>query len=178
MTLQLQQREAGSLLWRILTSAILLIGCSLVPPNSDAHPISRQFVTIQWHPQHRQIKWESVGFLDGYYMVGIATILYPGFKLIINIISKKDNSYHNTYHNGGYIALHIHGPHENVISNFGKVSIRIMHFDFCARWATCSFMLIHLLTTRSCNFLDLLVLRTVSSVMSVVFNLMLANVRK
>ena len=38
-------------------------------------------------------KWESDGLMDIYYVVGVTTILYLEFGVIVNIISKEDNFY-------------------------------------------------------------------------------------
>jgi hypothetical protein len=37
---------------------------------------------------------ESIGLMDGYYVVGVIAIPYPGFGVIINIISKEGVAYH------------------------------------------------------------------------------------
>ena len=39
---------------------------------------------------HHKNKWESVGLMDGYYVVGVNGIPYPRFGVIINIISNED----------------------------------------------------------------------------------------
>ena len=44
-------------------------------------------------------KWDNVGFMDGYYMVGVTTILHPGFGVLINIVFKKDIAYRVTIGN-------------------------------------------------------------------------------
>jgi hypothetical protein len=44
-------------------------------------------------------KWESTRLMDEYYVVGVTTIPYQGLAVIINIISKEDNSYHVTIGN-------------------------------------------------------------------------------
>ena len=41
-------------------------------------------------------KGDSVKFMEGYYVVGVTTIPYLGFGVIINIVSKEDNSYRVT----------------------------------------------------------------------------------
>ena len=40
-----------------------------------------------------QNKWESAELMDDYYVVGIIAIPYPRFKVLINIVSKKDIMY-------------------------------------------------------------------------------------
>ena len=32
--------------------------------------------------------------MDGYYVVGVTAIPYPGFGMLINIVSKEDIAYH------------------------------------------------------------------------------------
>ena len=44
-------------------------------------------------------KWESIGLMDGYYVVGVTTIPYPGFGLLFNIISEDDIKYRVTIAN-------------------------------------------------------------------------------
>lgn len=39
------------------------------------------------------MQWESVGLMDGYYVVEVTTIPYPGFEVLINIVSKEDIAY-------------------------------------------------------------------------------------
>ena len=39
-------------------------------------------------------KWKSDELMDTYYVVGVTAISYLGFGVIINIVSKKDNSYY------------------------------------------------------------------------------------
>jgi hypothetical protein len=38
-------------------------------------------------------KWENAGLIDGYYMVVVTVIPYPGVGVIINIVSKEDITY-------------------------------------------------------------------------------------
>ena len=51
-----------------------------------------------WLASHRLLldKWESVGLMDGYYVVRVTTILYPWFGVVINFVSKQDITYHVT----------------------------------------------------------------------------------
>ena len=44
-------------------------------------------------------KWESTGFMDGYYVVGIIATPYPGCGVPINIVSKDDHTYRITLGN-------------------------------------------------------------------------------
>lgn len=41
-------------------------------------------------------KWENVGHMDAYYVVGVTSIPYPGFEAIINIFSKEVITYRVT----------------------------------------------------------------------------------
>ena len=63
-------------------------------------------------------KCDSVGFIDNYYVVGVTTVPYPGFRVIINIVFADDNSYHVT--NWQHTTLHMHGNHKNILVRFGK----------------------------------------------------------
>lgn len=44
-------------------------------------------------------KWKNVGLMDSYYMVEVIAIPYPGFEVLINIISKEDIAYQVTIGN-------------------------------------------------------------------------------
>jgi hypothetical protein len=71
-----------------------------IPPNPDAHPTFRFGKTVRRNPtaplaDHKN-KWESAGLMEGYYVVGVTAIPYPGFGVIINIVSKHDITYHVT----------------------------------------------------------------------------------
>ena len=99
---QLQQREALSPRHRLSTIATLPIPRShfSMPPNPDAHPTFRFGKTVRRNPtaplpDHKN-KWESAGLIEGYYVVGVTAIPYPGFEVIINIVSKQDITYHVT----------------------------------------------------------------------------------
>jgi hypothetical protein len=93
---QLQQREALSPRRKLSTIAALLIPCShfSMPPNPDAHPTFRFGKTVRHNPTtplaNNKNKWESAGLMEGYYVVGVTAIPYPGFGVIINIVSKYD----------------------------------------------------------------------------------------
>jgi hypothetical protein len=68
-----------------------------VPLNSDAHPTSRFGKSVRRNlapptVDHKN-KWESVGLMDGFYVVGITVIPYPGFEMLINIVSKENIIY-------------------------------------------------------------------------------------
>ena len=41
-------------------------------------------------------KWENAGLIEGFHVVGVTVIPYPGFGVIINIVSKQDITYHVT----------------------------------------------------------------------------------
>ena len=99
---QVQQREALSPRRRLSTIPTFPISHShfCMPLNPDAHPTFRFGKLV-----HRNLtastadyknKWESVGFMDGYYMVGVTAIPYPCYGVIINIFSQKDITYHIT----------------------------------------------------------------------------------
>ena len=96
---QWQQREALSPHRKLSTIATLLIHWLYVHvlTNLDAHPTSMFGKIIRHNLVASRvvhiIKWESVGFLDNYYEVGVTAIPYPRFKVIINIISKEDIVY-------------------------------------------------------------------------------------
>jgi hypothetical protein len=102
---QLKQREALSPRRRLSTTAMLPIPRTdfHVPLNADAHPTSKfgKFVRCNLSAptiDHKN-KWESVGLMDGYYVVGITAIPYPEFGVLINIVSKEDMTYRVTIGN-------------------------------------------------------------------------------
>jgi hypothetical protein len=87
---------------RFSTIATLSISRShfSMSPNPDAHPTFMFGKTMRRNPtaplaDHKN-KWESAGLMEGYYVVGITAISYPGFGVIINIVSKHDITYHVT----------------------------------------------------------------------------------
>jgi hypothetical protein len=41
-------------------------------------------------------KWENARLMDGYCIIGMMPIPYPCLGVIINIVSKEDNTYHAT----------------------------------------------------------------------------------
>ena len=96
---QLQQREALFPRRRLSTIAMLPIPQTHfhVPLNPDAHPTSRFGKSVHRNLAtlivYHENKWESVGLMDGYYVVGIIVIPYPGFGVLINIVSKEDITY-------------------------------------------------------------------------------------
>jgi hypothetical protein len=77
-----------------------LITFFILPLNPDAHPTSRFLKIMHHNPTTPTIdhknKWKSDGFMDIYYVVGVISIPYPRFGMIINIVSKDDNFYHAT----------------------------------------------------------------------------------
>lgn len=66
-----------------------------VPPNPYAHPTFKYFKIVWRNPTVPTVdhinKWESVKFMESYYVVGLTTILYLGYGVIINIDLKEDN---------------------------------------------------------------------------------------
>jgi hypothetical protein len=71
-----------------------------VPLNPNAHPTSRFGKSVRCNlvpptVDHKN-KWESAGLTDGYYVVGITAIPYPGFGVLINIVFKEDITYRVT----------------------------------------------------------------------------------
>ena len=74
-----------------------------VPLNPDAHLTSKFGKSMRRNLttpviDHKNI-WESVGLMDGYYVFGITAIPYPGFGVIMNIVSKEDITYRVTIGN-------------------------------------------------------------------------------
>ena len=70
------------------------------PRNPDIHPSSRFGKTVCRNlaillAEHKN-KWESVGLIYSYYVVGVTAIPYPGFGVSINIVSKEDIAYRVT----------------------------------------------------------------------------------
>ena len=55
--------------------------------------------------------------MNGYYVVGVTAILYLGFVVLINIVSKKDMPCHITI---GIYALYLPWLYKNNISIFRK----------------------------------------------------------
>ena len=99
---QLQKREVFFPRRMFFTIATLPIPRTdfHAPPNPDAHPTSRFGKTVRCNPtapmaDHKN-KWESAGLMDGYYVVGVTAIPYPGFGVLINIVSKEDIAYRVT----------------------------------------------------------------------------------
>ena len=85
-----------------------------MPLNLDAYPTFRFGKTVRRNPtspmaDHKN-KWESVGLINDYCVVGVSAIPYPGYGVIINIIDKDD------------ITSRISRVHtsQNVLSNIGK----------------------------------------------------------
>ena len=102
---------------------------SIMALNSDAYPTFRFGKTVRRNPTtltaNYKNKWENVGFMNGYYVVGITTIPYPSYRVIINIISKDDITYRITI---GDIP-HCTGP------NFTKMSSQALGKK--GRWVYC-----------------------------------------
>ena len=87
---------------RLSTIATLSIPRShfCMPPNPDAHPTYRFGEAVRRNPtaplvDHKN-KWEIAGLREGYFVVEITAIPYPGYRVIINIVSKEDITYHIT----------------------------------------------------------------------------------
>ena len=108
-------------------------------------------------------KWESIGLMDGYYVVGVIAIPYPRYGVIMNIVSKEDITYCITI---GDI------PH-CMCPNFTKMSSQALgkkwklvyckHLQYVFRFLCkvnyeSSFMYQHIRTMRLCAYLNLLVL--------------------
>lgn len=73
------------------------------PSNPYTRITSRFSKRMRWKlttpTTYHKTKWESVGLMDGYYFVGVTTILYTWFGVIIHIVSREDNSYRVTISN-------------------------------------------------------------------------------
>ena len=68
------------------------------PPNLDSHLTSNILQDNAPRSTYTccksiKIKWDSTCHINGYYVIGVTSILYPRYGVIINIISKDDNSY-------------------------------------------------------------------------------------
>jgi hypothetical protein len=116
--------------------------------------------------------------MDGYFVIGITTIPYHGFGVIINIVSKDDVS--NQFTIGDIPPLHM--PKLCQISSqvLGKKGKWVYYKHLCyvlgsyARWITTTtnpFMCQHVPTTRSCKNLRWLELLRVNSDASIVFTI-------
>ena len=99
---QLQQREALSPRCMLSTITILPISRShfSMPPNPNAHPTFGFGKTLHCNPtaplaDHKK-QWESTGLMEYYYVVGVTSIPYPDFGVIINVVSKQDITYQVT----------------------------------------------------------------------------------
>jgi hypothetical protein len=72
----------------------------LYATEPDAHPTFRFGKIVRCNPttpmaDHKN-KWESVGLMDSYYVVGVTALPYPCYGVIINIVSKEDIIYRIT----------------------------------------------------------------------------------
>ena len=151
--------------------AILPIICShfCMPPNPDAHPSFRFEKTMHDNPTtpgaNHKNKWKSVELIDNYCMVGVTAIPYPSFGVIMNIVSKEDITYRITIGN----IPHCTCPYFTTMSSHALrkkengciADIFILYLGFCRRWitiVTSLFMHLHIPTTRSYDYLNLLVL--------------------
>ena len=99
---QLQQREVLSPHCRLSTIAMLPIYRMdfHVPLLPDVHPTSKFGKSARLNltapiVDHKN-KWKSAGLMNEYYVVGISAIPYPRFGVLINIVSKEDNTYRVT----------------------------------------------------------------------------------
>jgi hypothetical protein len=140
-----------------------------MPPNPDAHPTFRFGKTMCYYPttllaDHKN-KWKSAGLMEGYFVVVVTVIPYPGFGVIINIVSKHDITYHVTIGDiphctcSDFTKMSSHALEKK--ENGCIVIIFIICLDICARWitrVTSSFMYLHIPITRSCDYLNLMVL--------------------
>ena len=71
-----------------------------MPLNPDVHPTFKFGKTVRCNPttpttDHKN-KWESVGLMDDYYVVGVTAIPYHGYGVIVNIVVKEDITYRIT----------------------------------------------------------------------------------
>lgn len=136
---QLQQSETLSPHRRLSTIGTLPIPhlhfC--VPPNPGQHIFSKLMHHNLVTPlANRKNKWESDTRMDGYFVVEIIVILYARFRVIINIVSKKDNNWwHPTMHMPKLHQIELHKLWERkknrCISNTCTMSL-----DFFPRWIT------------------------------------------
>jgi hypothetical protein len=71
-----------------------------MPLNPDVHPTFKFGKIVRRNPTtptaYHKNKWKSVGLMDGHYVVGVTAIPYPGYGVIINIVSKVDITYRIT----------------------------------------------------------------------------------
>jgi len=185
---QLQQREALSPHRRLSTIATLPNPRSRfhMPPNPNAHPTFRFEKTVCRNPttstaDHKN-KYESAGLMDGYFVVGVTAIPYLRFGVIISHVSKDDITYRVTIADIPHcICLDFTKMSSHALGKKGNgciANIFIMCLDFCAMWimrVISSFMHLHIPTTRSCDYLNLMVLYSVSSIASVLLSRMLVN---
>ena len=93
--------------------------------------------------------------MDGYYVIGVTPIPYPCLGVIINIVSKEDNTYHVTI--GDILKAHVQTSPKCQLKLWRKnacvASTCTMCLDFCVRWISrtiSSFLLQRTYTTRSC----------------------------
>ena len=99
---QLQQKELISPHRRLSTIAMLPIPWTdfQVPLKLDAHPTSRFGKMVRRNlgalTTYHKNKCESIGLIHGYYVVGMTAIPYPGFGVLLNIVSKDDIKYRVT----------------------------------------------------------------------------------
>ena len=63
-------------------------------------------------------KWERIGFMEGYYVVGIETIFYLGYRVAVNINSKETKLFWVKHWQ--YSTRHISRLPQNVLHGFRK----------------------------------------------------------
>jgi len=133
---QLQQREALSPRHKLSTIARLPI------PWMDFHPTSSFGKIVRCNlpilTAIHKTKWKIAGFIYNYYMVGVTTISYPGFGVLINILFKED-ILHTVSQLATFciiITLTLQTYHFNLWEIKGNgciANIIIIYFEFCAR---------------------------------------------
>ena len=99
---QLQQTEALSPCHGLLTITMFSIPHIdfHVPLHPDAHPTLKFGKSVHCNLATPTIdyknKWENAELMGSYYVVEITAIPYPGFGVLINIVSKEDITYRVT----------------------------------------------------------------------------------
>jgi hypothetical protein len=155
--------------YRLSTIATFSILCLYfyVPPNPNAYPTFIFGKTMHRNPTkmvaYHKNKWKNVGLMNAYYVVMVTSTPYMGFGVIINIFPMKISHTVSQLATSHIAHAQITCPlmHWEKNKNECIANIFIMCLDFCAKWitkVTSSFMHLHIPTTRSCNYPNLLVL--------------------
>ena len=139
--------------------------CHHIHMHTQLPCLGRECVTIQ---QHQWWITKTNGRAQNSWLVGVTTIPYPRFGVIINIVSKEDTRTMSQFAIS-HIAFALISQ-KKIIQSLGKkrgngctTNIFILCVDFCARWLstmTSSFTLQRTPSTRSWNCLILSVLRS------------------